>query len=321
MVEEFVTEKVLVMSYVNGFKVDSHDMLAKYNVNRADVIRNITRSYAHQIFVNGFFSADPHPGNLLIQTPSLQPVLLDFGLTKEIDPKTRHYFAKLLVAAAEQDVHGLMDALDGVGLKLRPDVSFDIALLSKYFFRDANKKDVAQNEAKQRREENSRAAEERRKMYYAGDKVDVFRRSWLPPFSRTSCKGEVLRVEMTHSNEEDHKGKRAVKAVVVKLTDGSEVTVDNLDNISLQKSRSPIDAWPDSFIFFDRVLGLLRGLTAALDVSQSYLEVMTPYARKALQDHHHTEMSDKEDAMQQQVDNVCSLSLEFTFEDLFSNTT
>ena len=33
-----------------------------------------------------------------------------------------------------------------------------------------------------------------------------------------------------------------------------------------------------------RVLGLLRGLTASLDVSQSYLEVMTPYARKALAD-------------------------------------
>ena len=52
-----------------------------------------------------------------------------------------------------------------------------------------------------------------------------------------------------------------------------------------QASRSPIDAWPDSFIFFDRVLGLLRGLTAALDVSHSYLDVMTPYARAALRAH------------------------------------
>jgi len=45
-------------------------------------------------------------------------------------------------------------------------------------------------------------------------------------------------------------------------------------SVSLQKQRSPIDAWPDAFIFFDRVLGLLRGLTASLSVSVSYLEVM-----------------------------------------------
>ena len=36
------------------------------------------------------------------------------------------------------DVHGLFDALEGVGLRLRTDVPFDIALLAKYFFRDAS---------------------------------------------------------------------------------------------------------------------------------------------------------------------------------------
>ena len=41
---------------------------------------------------------------------------------------------------------------------------------------------------------------------------------------------------------------------------------------------------PYNFIIIRRVLGLLRGLTASLDVSQSYLEVMTPYARMALRD-------------------------------------
>jgi len=92
------------------------------------------------------------------------------------------------------------------------------------------------------------------------------------------------------------------------------------DCVAVQKSRSPIDAWPEAFIFFDRVLGLLRGLTASMEVKQvhtkvdqnvhrtprnglpvqpqphlavrplsvscqSYLEVMTPFARLALREH------------------------------------
>ena len=37
-----------------------------------------------QIFVDGLFNADPHPGNILIDRRTLRPVLLDFGLTKEV---------------------------------------------------------------------------------------------------------------------------------------------------------------------------------------------------------------------------------------------
>lgn len=54
--------------------------------------------------------------------------------------------------------------------------------------------------------------------------------------------------------------------------------------VKVQKKRSPIDAWPDSFIFFDRVTGLLRGLAANMNVSVSYISVMTPFARAALMD-------------------------------------
>jgi len=45
------------------------------------------------------------------------------------------------------------------------------------------------------------------------------------------------------------------------------------DCVAVQKSRSPIDAWPEAFIFFDRVLGLLRGLTASMEVKQVHTKV------------------------------------------------
>jgi len=80
------------------------------------------------------------------------------------------------------------------------------------------------------------------------------------------------------------KGKvvKAVKEVVtVEMTDGHVKSVPRAD-VKAVSARSAIDAWPDAFIFFDRVLQLLRGLTAKLQVTSSYLEVMTPFASKAL---------------------------------------
>lgn len=180
---------------------------------------------------------------------TLKPVLLDFGLTKDIEDEVRYNFAKLLVAVAEQDIHGLISALDGVGLKLRMDVPFDISLLAKYFFRDASKKEDAQKEGVKRREEYKKKAEEKKKSMYVGDKVDVTTTTMF--CMRNTRKGEVLSIR-TPANPHG-KGKSG-PLVTVLLTDGSEVEVDR-DNVAVQRSRSPIDAWPDSFIFFDRVLG------------------------------------------------------------------
>ena len=63
---------------------------------------------------------------------------------------TRHTHARTHThthTQAEQDVQGLLDALEGVGLRLRPDVPLDLALLVKYFFRDAVPKDQARAES------------------------------------------------------------------------------------------------------------------------------------------------------------------------------
>ena len=151
-----------------------------------------------------------------------------------------------------------------MGLRLRADVPFDAALLARYFFRDAQRQAVAQQQSKERREQWRRKAAEAAKSVYAGDRVDVTVRGRVVGM-RSTRKAEVVRVD----------GER----VRVRFTSGEEREALRGD-VRLQASRSPIDAWPDAFIFFDRVLGLLRGLTAALDVSQSYLDVMTPYARQ-----------------------------------------
>ena len=72
----------MVMTFIDGFKIDQKDKLAKYGADRAFLVSNVTRAFAHQIFVDGFYTADPHPGNLMVDVHTLKAVLLDFGLTK-----------------------------------------------------------------------------------------------------------------------------------------------------------------------------------------------------------------------------------------------
>jgi aarF domain-containing kinase len=192
VIDGLVTEKVMVMSFIDGFKIDQKDKLAQYGADRSFLVSNVTRAFAHQIFVDGFYTADPHPGNLMVDVHTLKPVLLDFGLTKAISEGVRYNFAKLLVAVAEQDVHGLFDALEGVGLRLRTDVPFDIALLAKYFFRDASTQSDAQKESSKRREAWKKKAEEHKRNVYVGDKVDVH--TTTMGCLRKTRKGEIVSV-------------------------------------------------------------------------------------------------------------------------------
>ena len=260
------SERLLVMALVDGFKVNDMEQLAAHAVDKEHVMTQITRAYAQQIFGDGFYCAcmcaahmcaswplrtdsvypsclqpagDPHPGNILLDSQhGCSPVLLDFGLTKELTQSERYHFAKLIVAADEGDIHGLLVALEGVGLRLRADVPFDYALLAKYFFRNAAPQATAKEENSKRREQWRAEAEAKKRTLYVGDKVSVTSSclGW-----RTSRNGEVLSVSGDPPQ------------LLVRLTDGTEVTAP-VSACSLQMSRSPIDSWPDAFIFFGAFL-------------------------------------------------------------------
>ncbi len=193
------------------------------------------------------------------------------------------------------DIYGLLQALEGIGLKLRTDVPFDVSLLAKFFFRDAKPQAEAQNESKQRREEYKQKEELKLKSLYVGDKVDVTTRNSLG--WRKTRKGEIIRIGNDNANDNNqHNDENANHDdfLTIRTTNGKEILTQRR-YVKLQKSRSPIDAWPDAFIFFERVLGLLRGLTASLNVNQSYLEVMTPFARLALMRYsHHKEQQQQQ---------------------------
>nr|GEV94642.1 beta-lactamase-related protein [Tanacetum cinerariifolium] len=98
------TERVLILEYMDGVRLNDSRSLESLGVNKKNIVEEITRAYAHQIFIDGFFNADPHPGNFLVtKSRPHYPILLDFGFTKLLSSSMKHTVAKMFLASAELD--------------------------------------------------------------------------------------------------------------------------------------------------------------------------------------------------------------------------
>ncbi|KAM7263215.1 hypothetical protein ACFE04_000898 [Oxalis oulophora] len=108
------TETVLVLEYMDGIRLNDTETLESFGVDKQKIVEEITRAYAHQIYIDGFFNGDPHPGNFLVSKESPhRPILLDFGLTKRAMGIVTVFFRNSAPAAeAHQTVKSLTDQRD-----------------------------------------------------------------------------------------------------------------------------------------------------------------------------------------------------------------
>ena len=81
--EEFCSNSAIVMSFMDGFRFDDKTSLEKYDIDFKQIISKLVNFYTEQMLINGYFHADPHPGNLLVNTNG-ELILLDFGMVKNI---------------------------------------------------------------------------------------------------------------------------------------------------------------------------------------------------------------------------------------------
>ena len=86
--------------------------------HRTALMAHIVAAYGQCLFVDGFFNADPHAGNLMVQPRggAAQPVLLDFGMTVRLSHKQRLGYARLAHAAQQMDVAALQAAVRSLGV-------------------------------------------------------------------------------------------------------------------------------------------------------------------------------------------------------------
>jgi ubiquinone biosynthesis protein len=93
------TDKVLTMEYIQGVKISELDDMDSAGLDREVITRNGADFILKQVLENGFFHADPHPGNLfVIENNVICPV--DFGMTGFVTRSSREFFADLLHSAS-----------------------------------------------------------------------------------------------------------------------------------------------------------------------------------------------------------------------------
>ena len=99
-VDDYTTSRVLTMDYVLGTKVTALSPLTRMDVDAERLGRELVRAYLHQIVVDGFFHADPHPGNVFV-TDDKKVALVDLGMTGRLSDRIQDRLLALLMAAAE----------------------------------------------------------------------------------------------------------------------------------------------------------------------------------------------------------------------------
>ncbi|MDR2566091.1 MAG: hypothetical protein LBC97_08545 [Bifidobacteriaceae bacterium] len=106
--------RVLTMEYMTGVKIDELAALDAAGVDRSALAQNLMELYLHMLLVDGFFHADPHPGNVLVR-PDGVIQLIDFGMVGELPESMRRQFVGLVSAFFRRDAGGVVTALQELG--------------------------------------------------------------------------------------------------------------------------------------------------------------------------------------------------------------
>jgi predicted unusual protein kinase regulating ubiquinone biosynthesis (AarF/ABC1/UbiB family) len=114
------TRRVLTMDFVRGTKVIDLEGLRERRISAMKVNRLLIRSYLKQLLEDGFFHADPHPGNLLVMDNG-RLAFFDFGMTGQITPRLQSQMIDSFFHVVGRDVPGLAQDLINLNF-LKPSV-------------------------------------------------------------------------------------------------------------------------------------------------------------------------------------------------------
>lgn len=105
--EEYSSRKLLVMDFCEGRKYK--DLLPASEADRKKIARQSFQLLVKQIFRNGFFHADPHPGNLLVNS-DLNLCIIDWGMVGRLTEQDRYMLIDILTALVDKNSQALVDS-------------------------------------------------------------------------------------------------------------------------------------------------------------------------------------------------------------------
>ena len=100
--DAYCSDDAIVMSFEEGIRFDDKKGLREKQIDFHTAMDKLISFYTEQMLINGYFHADPHPGNLLIRQDG-RLVLLDFGMVKRISNPARIAIIEMVKSAHEQD--------------------------------------------------------------------------------------------------------------------------------------------------------------------------------------------------------------------------
>jgi ubiquinone biosynthesis protein len=112
---DYTTRRVLVLERIYGIKIDDVEALDEAGHDRYRIAMHSARMITKEILEDGFFHADPHPGNFVVM-PGEIIGLMDFGMVGHLAPADREDLARLYIVAMQQDVPGAADQLMRMGV-------------------------------------------------------------------------------------------------------------------------------------------------------------------------------------------------------------
>jgi len=130
------TQRVLTLENVYAIKITDYDAITAAGIERAEVAKVLFDTYLKQIFEDGFFHADPHPGNLFV-TPipatesrkaDWQLTFVDFGMVGTVPEELRDGLRELLIGVGTRNATRVVDAYRILGVLLP---SADLKLLEQ----------------------------------------------------------------------------------------------------------------------------------------------------------------------------------------------
>jgi predicted unusual protein kinase regulating ubiquinone biosynthesis (AarF/ABC1/UbiB family) len=101
-VADYVSARVLTMELIKGRKITALSPLVRQDLDGEELARELFRAYLHQIIIDGFFHADPHPGNVFM-TDDGRIALIDLGMVSRLAPARQDQLLKMLLAVAESN--------------------------------------------------------------------------------------------------------------------------------------------------------------------------------------------------------------------------
>ena len=133
VIHKHSTQRILTTEFMEGTKVTDLTYLEENHIDRETTAKRIITAYCHMIFIDGIYHADPHPGNLLVQTDG-SVVFIDFGAVAQLSPAMKEGIPQFLEGIIKRNKGQITDSLRLMGFIAHDDDGYNIETIIDYIY-------------------------------------------------------------------------------------------------------------------------------------------------------------------------------------------